>query len=255
MNDLANETVSVADPCEETIEILCVDDDPDYLDLISAHLSDNDEFNVRTETDPQRALDVLDELDCIVSDYDMPGLNGLELLSRLRDRDPNMPFVLCTGSSREQLAEKVPDEAWTEYMRKSDVETIISVLTNRIRRMVSHNRTLRTANRTLTAVEASGDGIAIVNANGRFTFVNRVFASQFGAETDDLIGRHWQTCFPDEEVERLQSTALQTIRDDWQWTGGCRCVSDGGDRFTAQTRVAGLDDGSFVLCLSDIDEK
>jgi len=255
IEDIAAATANAPASSDESIDVICVDDDRDYLDLIAAHLSEHDDLTVRTETAPADALEHLDAVDCVVSDYDMPGTNGLEFLSEVRERAPTLPFVLFTGSERADIAEGFPESTWTEFLRKNSPAVTMSVLAGRIRRLVHHHRTMRTAERSLTAIEATGDAIAVVGPDGAFSFVNRVFASRFGAAPDDLLGRPWRECFPDDEVERLESTALETVRDDWQWTGGTVCETDAGDTFTAQTRVAGLDDGSLVFCLTGSDEE
>ncbi|WP_415379598.1 response regulator [Halosimplex sp. TS25] len=254
MTDYHDATASARPSLEEAIEVLCVDDDPDYLELIEASLSEHDDLSIRTETVSSAALDAVDQVDCVVSDYDMPGMDGLGLHTEVRKRSPTLPFVLFTGSTQEELAERFPDDIWTEFLRKDDPKTAMPILAGRIRRLVDHHRTLQAANRSLTAIEAARDGIAVVGPDGTITFANRVFASRLGLEPDDLAGRPWQTCFPDDEVERLESTAIETVRDNWQWTGGCRYASDDGAEFTAQTRVTGLDDGSLVFCLTESDD-
>ena len=252
MTDYATESVTRPTANQNTVRVLCVDDDEDYLDMVATRLSEDD-FKVATETSAVTALDSLDTVDCVVSDYEMPGMDGLELLVAVRERATRLPFVLFTGTDPDEFCDRIPDEIWTEYLRKNGPETTVSSLAGRVCRLVDHHRTLRDANRSLIAIEATGDGIATVSPDGTITFVNRVFASHFGVEPDDLVGRPWQTCFPDDEVDRFESTALRTVRDDWQWTGGCVCETDGGETFTAQTRIAGLDDGSFVLCLTSSD--
>ncbi|WP_459193525.1 response regulator [Halosimplex sp. J119] len=253
MIDYHDTTVSTQSTIEEPIDVLCVDDDRDYLELIEAHLSGHEEFTVHTEQSPSDALGALEQADCVVSDYEMPEMDGLDLLEAVRERSPTLPFVLFTGSTRKKLTERFPEEIWTDFIRKDDPKTAMPILAGRIRRLVDHHRTLRAATRSLTAIEASADGIAVVGPDGTFTFANRVFAGRLGVGPDDLAGRRWQTCFPDDEADRLESTAIATVRDDWQWTGGCRYVTDDGEEFTAQTRIAGLDDGSLVFCLIDSD--
>ncbi|MFC6890333.1 response regulator, partial [Halorubrum trueperi] len=96
-------------PDSKTIRVLHVEDDRDFANLVAAFLtSDRDRFCVDTETDPKQALSALQdadhEFDCVVSDYDMPGLNGLDVLQRIRDEYPNLPFILFTGKGSEEIA-------------------------------------------------------------------------------------------------------------------------------------------------------
>ena len=62
--------------------VLHVDDEPEFADLVASFLSTHHSFEVLTETHPQQALARLEHthIDCIVSDYEMPGMTGLELL-------------------------------------------------------------------------------------------------------------------------------------------------------------------------------
>jgi DNA-binding response OmpR family regulator len=55
------------------------------------------------------ALDILKNspegrIETIVSDYQMPGTNGLELLKQVRDLNETIPFILFTGKGREEIA-------------------------------------------------------------------------------------------------------------------------------------------------------
>ncbi|TKX76265.1 response regulator, partial [Halorubrum sp. SD626R] len=84
----------------EQIDVLHVDDDPSVLDLTSAYLDrELASVAVTSVTDPTEALDRLSEgaFDCVVSDYDMPGMDGLAFFDALRERDRRVPFVLYTG--------------------------------------------------------------------------------------------------------------------------------------------------------------
>ena len=85
------------------IHVLHVDDDPSITDLAATLL---DEFTVTTATDPREILDRFDpeEFDCVVSDYEMPVMDGLELLAAVRDGDPTTPFILFTACDDEGVA-------------------------------------------------------------------------------------------------------------------------------------------------------
>ena len=86
----------------ESITILHVDDDRQFGELTQLMLERNcEEFEVITETDPREVERLLDErdVDCLVTDYEMPHINGVELLKRVRDRNSSLPVILCTSKS------------------------------------------------------------------------------------------------------------------------------------------------------------
>lgn len=88
------------------IRVLHVDDEPDFVDLTARYLEREAEaLSVDTETDVEAALDRFEaeRFDCVVSDYQMPGMDGLALLERLRERGDDVPFIIFTGKGREEV--------------------------------------------------------------------------------------------------------------------------------------------------------
>jgi DNA-binding NarL/FixJ family response regulator len=94
------------------IEVLLVDEDGDVLDIVQTFLQREDDLEVTGETDPERALEMAltDDYDVVVSDYKMPGLDGLELCSELRGADSAIPFVLFSAREPEDV-QPAADEA------------------------------------------------------------------------------------------------------------------------------------------------
>ncbi|WP_436908112.1 response regulator [Halosimplex marinum] len=91
--------------CCETYTVLVVDDDPDLTALASAYLGRLDDVSVRTATDADDALARVDDsVDCVVSDYEMPGTDGLALLDAVSAARPEVDLVLFSGSADESLA-------------------------------------------------------------------------------------------------------------------------------------------------------
>lgn len=80
--------------------ILVVDDEQLVRNL-AVQVLERAGYAVVSAGDAQRALELLesDEVDLVVSDVVMPGLSGVELLSELRDRQPELPVLLMTGGS------------------------------------------------------------------------------------------------------------------------------------------------------------
>ena len=111
----------------ERIDVLHVDDDPSVLDLAEAYFErELESVSVTGMTDPEAALERIDgeSFDCLVSDYDMPGMNGLSFFEALREDHPKVPFVLYTGKGSEEIASRALNAGVTGYFQKGGPEQL-----------------------------------------------------------------------------------------------------------------------------------
>lgn len=194
------------------IEVLHVDDDEAFLSLCAARIRRESAFAVTTETDVEAALARLDDpdadVDCVVSDYEMPGRDGLAFLAAVRERDPDLPFVLLTNQGNEAVAGEALSAGATDYLRKS--ATVegggFALLCNRIANAVDRYRTrcrLRAARRLRERVlEASPVGIVVHDLAGDAVFRNDRAVDILGASADELHAAgyreaEWSLAHPD----------------------------------------------------------
>ena len=86
---------------ERKLKILLVDDDQSSHLTVSAFLKRNFDPEVLAAFSVQEALIHLntESVDCIVSDFDMPGGNGYKLARSVLDSDHHIPFIFYTGSN------------------------------------------------------------------------------------------------------------------------------------------------------------
>lgn len=125
------------------IRVLHVDDQSSFGDLVADLLEREDDcFNVITETSAAEGLDRLEKstLDCIVSDYDMPGENGIEFLESVREEYPELPFILFTGKGSEEVASDAISSGATDYLQKKPGTDQYKLLANRIKNAVDQYR-------------------------------------------------------------------------------------------------------------------
>lgn len=103
------------------VEVLVVDDEPDFVELIATELEESDEmFTVETATSAKDGLATIREQppDCIVSDHEMPEMNGIELLEAVREKHPERPYILYTGEGNETVASRAISAGATDYLTK-----------------------------------------------------------------------------------------------------------------------------------------
>lgn len=123
----------------QRIRLLLVDDEPHDLEMAELFLKQqSDAFNITTASDGREALTYLSDqsFDCIVSDFKMPGIDGLDLLKQVRDDYPTLPFILYTGEGSEAVAKKAILDDVTDYVEKDVGIEQYEILAERIQRAV-----------------------------------------------------------------------------------------------------------------------
>ncbi|MEZ3116445.1 PAS domain S-box protein [Halobaculum sp. MBLA0147] len=128
------------------IRVLHVDDDPEFLGLAQTLLERaDDRLAVETAPGADEGLSRLADgrFHCVVSDYEMPGRDGIAFLEAVRERDEQLPFVLFTGRGSEAVASDAISAGVTDYLQKETGTDQFDVLANRITNAVAGDRARR----------------------------------------------------------------------------------------------------------------
>lgn len=134
------------------LRVLHVDDSAPLRDLTAECLETVDtDLTVVSEAEPTAVSGIIDSdgIDCIVSDYEMPQLNGIELCQRVRKAHPALPFFLFTNHCTESIVDDAMASGVTDYIQKESGLVHYKILANRIRNAVQHYR----ARQQINAVE------------------------------------------------------------------------------------------------------
>ncbi len=126
---------------KNTIKILHVDDDPSILEITKLMLMDsNDSFEIDNASCVDEAFKKVStgQYDVVVSDYEMPQKNGLDLLKTLREQKTDIPFILFTGKGREDVVVKALNLGADSYINKNgSPETVYYELADAINKSVN----------------------------------------------------------------------------------------------------------------------
>lgn len=179
---------------KEKVQVLHVDNDPNFLDLTKAVLERNNRIEVRTTTSPGDGLEIVakDGIDCIISGYDIPGQNGVAFLKTVREKYPDLPFILLTGKGSEAVASEAISAGATDYIEKESGTEQYDLLANRIRNAVTKfhakQRATRAERRLAQLTEATDDILWMVSDDwSEFLFVNSAYEDIWGESREELI--------------------------------------------------------------------
>lgn len=218
----------------ESIRILHVDDETPFLDLSAEFLAQEDNrFEVHTETSPTDGLARLDDqsIDCIVSDYQMPEMNGIEFLEAVRETNAELPFILFTGEGSETVASDAISAGATDYLQKQTGTEQYQLLANRVLNAVESYQTQRQLRQYQRLVETVGDPMYILDTDGSITLANQALAEMLGCDRSQAIGMNAQDFLAGNDY-KIGTELLAKIRADPEtdWSTYEVTVQTVGDR-------------------------
>ena len=103
------------------ISVLCVDDDSDHLFLEKISLEEPGVLTVTTALSAREALKDMEtnRFDAVVADYQMPGMDGIELLRKVHAANPGLPFILYTGKGQGEIVIEAFNSDAEFYLQKN----------------------------------------------------------------------------------------------------------------------------------------
>ncbi len=167
----------------------------------------------------ERCLDCVDQIvpDLIITDYLLPGMNGLDLLAELQRRHKDIPVVVVTGQGDENIAVNAMKLGAYDYIVKSGdffslVPSIIKnvILRKELKRALKESQALyeQERNKLNSILTSMVTPLAVITADMTIDFANPVFERFFGKE---LIGKPYQTIFG--KSSDAGSRCLKAIKD------------------------------------------
>ncbi len=128
--------------------ILLVDDEPDMLALLRTLIRGRTEHQVLATNNPLEVAEILgrEKVDAVVTDLKMPGMDGLELLAKVRAHDPDIAVLVITAYGSEESAAEALRRGAVDFITKPfSKEQILLALDRALRfqALERENRELR----------------------------------------------------------------------------------------------------------------
>ncbi|MBI5549075.1 MAG: PAS domain S-box protein [Deltaproteobacteria bacterium] len=203
MGSLSTDTLKSTHPASggRAIQVLLVDDELDLLAVAKEFLELDAELHVRTESSAGQALESIarDLPHVVVSDFQMPHMDGIELLKQVRSKYRDLPFILFTGRGREAIVIDALNHGADFYLQKGgDPEAQFAELGSKIRQAAGRRR----AERALAESEARFRGMfdqafqlaGVLDLQGCLVRINATALAMIGLNEAEVLGRpFWET--------------------------------------------------------------
>lgn len=109
--------------------LLIVDDEIDITKIVSK-LMEMDVTTILTATNGKDALEIFDknQVDCILSDINMPIMNGIEFVKEIRKRNLNVPFIFYTGYGTKRLMVEALKYGAFDFINKPELDNLVEIV-------------------------------------------------------------------------------------------------------------------------------
>ena len=211
------------------IKILHVDDVKDDQEVTEFQLQmHTEDLQVDWVESGQLALEMLDanEYDCILCDYQMPVMDGLQLLKIVREGGNEIPFIFLTCQGSEELAAEALRAGADDYYTKEVGFAHYDRLINSIKRLVEAKEQREERKRAERALRESEEKYRKVYETAPLAFVvwdpdclvtdwNKHAEELFGWSPEEVIGRNFfEFLIPEEARPKVKEVVGQLVSGD-----------------------------------------
>ncbi|MCK4889443.1 MAG: PAS domain S-box protein, partial [Candidatus Aminicenantes bacterium] len=147
--------------------------------------------------------------DLILSDYALPRFNGLEALELVKEKAPEIPFIMVTGSINEETAVECMKKGSWDYVIKEHLSRLGYAVINALKLKAENDKKKlgeealqESEEKFRNFVETSADLVFRLTKTGRIDYVSPRVEDLYGYRPDELIGKHLRTTTPVREVSR-----------------------------------------------------
>jgi PAS domain S-box-containing protein len=241
------------------LHVLLVDDEMDLAEVAKAFLEKLQPMQVEIASSAEQALARLQDshFDAVISDYQMPKMNGIELLRVIRAGNDPIAFILFTGKGRESVVIEALNSGADGYMQKGgDPSSTFTELAHKtlaaVRRYQAEQAHRESEERFRSLSENAFEGI-VISIEGVIVDVNSMFTTLMQYKPQEVIGTDIFRYFVPDSVgtvkERLKldftgAYEVQAVRKD----GAVITLEIKGKDITWQGRAARL---GAVLDITD----
>jgi PAS domain S-box-containing protein len=155
--------------------------------------------------------------DVVLSDYALPQLNGVDALKLVREKNPDVPFIVISGVPGEEVAVRLMRAGANDYLLKTNLLGLVPAMEREMEAAKSRRASARAENITrflASLVESSDEAIYGMKLDGTVMSWNRAAERIYGFRAGEIVGQNVSILYPDERLDELVDTVERIKRGD-----------------------------------------
>ncbi len=202
-------------------------------------------------------------LDLILSDFTMPGFNGLSALALAGRYCPETPFIFLSGTIGEDAAVEALKNGATDYVIKDRMSRLVPVIRRALQTVHDsgiRKETERKLREQAELLDKARDAICVTDIEGRITYANHSAERLFGWAGTDVQGQLFSQLFSKLGCMSQAEAAQQALKSADSWTGELRIKGNAGDQLVVESHWTLVRDAegqteSILIINTDITEQ
>ena len=178
------------------ISVLYVDDESELLEIGKLFLEQSTEFSVDTSSSAIEALTLLQQkkYDAVLSDYQMPGMDGIRFLQTLRGRGDMIPFIIFTGRGREEVIIEALNSGVDFFLQKggdptSQFAELKNIISKSVRQKRAEEAQRQYEKRIHDILNHLPDSTFAIDRSGHVIAWNRAIEDMTGVPAAEMLGK------------------------------------------------------------------
>jgi diguanylate cyclase (GGDEF)-like protein/PAS domain S-box-containing protein len=167
----------------------------------------------------------------ILSDFSMPGFDGMDALRLARQMAPGVPFIFVSGTIGEERAIEAIRLGATDYVLKDNMRRLGTSVRRALSEASEHER-VRIAEeeraRLVQVLEATSDYVGISEPTGKIIYINAAGRRLIGAPESGDVGKSIIDIYPQWASERVEGEGRRAAERDGLWQGESALIGADG---------------------------
>lgn len=234
------------------ISILYIDDEEVLLKLTKDYIEKQGNVRVDTASNVPEALQKIraGSYDAVISDYQMPLYNGLDLLKIIRREKRDLPFILFSGKGREEVIIEALNSGADFYVQKggnarAQFAELMNMVWQAVIRRQSENELARSERRLADIINFLPDATFVIDRTGKVIAWNRAMEEMTGVPSANILGKgEYEYAMPFYGMRREMLLDLVMASDEELQSKSYKVMRREGNGLVAETihaRPRGLD--------------